>query len=368
MSPELDILDIKILESLYHTRNLSEVARRLGISEETVRRRVQKLYYYGRITAEPDYTALGLEYSLYIVDNFDQEAVEILPELYALSVCKLVTLKGVRTLVVLAPPVELTKSVRLLLENLIGPGRFIISEDPIKWKPNAKFFDPTRRGFFYPWEEVIEALTQPYIIEKDDSKSKAIRSLPRPRRNLDLLDVIILRVLHQDALTPLSEIARIAGVYPQKIWYHYKYHVSPLIKHHMINMVFFPRDEVPISLYELRFSSYEHVRAFIKVMQENPFFKVMIPVKHEPTLIIVSQLPSEQQLRFVKTISELKSLGILEECSMIGFMDPSYIRAFTVPDENMYSDGMWIIRKETIERIQEFLRTRKESMRFYQRA
>ena len=340
----LDALDIRILENLYETTNISEIARRVGASDETVRRRIQKLYRYGRIIVEPDYFAMGLSYAAYIADwPSSDSALKLLEECYLKSITRLITPTGRKIFITLIPPLHLENVMQAIVETLLGPGTFIPLMNPVKWRPSYLVFNEERKELVFPWDEALKMLLKGNV---------TLRFRGNCRQTvIDPIDLAILEELQTDALTPLTRVAKEKGVYQQKLWYHYTKHVKPLIRFNNVNMALIPPNKVPRMLHKISFINHEILHRFIGVNILNPFFVAILPFRYSPEAFVITGLPSDQMLCFIKVLSELSENGLVKSYEWLGIVDPSYLRAYTIPSADLLVNGRWIIKKSVMEKV-----------------
>ncbi len=341
---KIDLLDAKILENLYNTTNISEIARRIGVSDETVRRRIQKLYKYGRVVIEPNYFALGLSYAAYISNWPSEHTIRLLEECYARGILRLITPKGYKIFLTLIPPLDSEVTIRVILEKLLGPGEYIPLKNPIKWRPLAKFFNMNTQTFEYSWNEFIKGILNGEIPYVDKLNENEITS----KRLLDPIDLAIIEEFQIDALTPLTKIARELGIYQQKLWYHYSKHVKPIIRHNDVNIAFLPLNEAPATLHRIKFSNYEGLTRFASLSKYNPFIRAIMPSRYQLEVLLVAQFPIIQFMHFTKILTTLYEVNIIKDYKWVGFIDPNFIRAYTVPKE-LFVEGKWIIKKNVLE-------------------
>ena len=356
--PEFDLVDIRILECLYRSTNLSEIARRVGVTDETVRRRVRKLYKYGRVTVEPDYFAMGLSYGIYLSENQPQDLpikASLLRRCYVLSVTRLISPEGPRSLFVLVPPIHLEGEILSIVKSLFSTGTYLPLLNPIKWRPSSKYFDAESREYICPWDKIERTLiSKSPIFDIFDQ-----RLVPQI---LDEVDLEIIKELHKDALTPLAKVARMLGTYPQKVWYHYINHVKPIIRHYDINMTFTSLEEIPLSLYRIDFMNIQYMMHFVSVMLENIHIRVMIPFRYRPSMLMLVQMPYNELLPFVDLLGKLKAHRKIRHFKYEGFIDSRYIQAFTIPHgSEVFKNGKWILSEELLDILQS-LRPRARGM------
>jgi len=343
----IDLIDMKILEHLYSDVNLARIARKIGISDETVRRRLRKLYRYGRITIEPDYFALGLSYSVYITNIIPTGEItinlRILEECYILSLSRLLSPEGLRLLAVLAPPLNLEGEILNIIKGILGPGEYIPLTNPVKWRPSARYFNPATCEYLYDWSEALRKIFNG--VKYPQFSLLELRSLGRM---LDEIDIIIIKELHKDALTSLTDIAKKTGTYQQKIWYHFVKHVSPIIRHYDINMIFISPTLIPLSLYRIDFKNFNHLSTFIDAFHKDLHFRVMIPFRYKPSILLITQLSHPDILRFIDLLLKLKKHNIISYFRYEGIIDPRYLKAYTIPS-NLFKKGRWILSKKLLE-------------------
>ncbi|MEA2090462.1 MAG: AsnC family transcriptional regulator, partial [Thermoproteota archaeon] len=232
MSKQLDSIDMHILEALGidGPRNVTKIARKLGMPAETVRDRVKRLksHFSLRFRANIYHTFLGLKKTFVSAkatpgnEGLLQECLKANGYWLYLSACygRAESFYGIYGI-----PIDHTREFKRFLAETRKLG--IAENIDISWSTclhtvnlTDTWFDYELNTWVFRWNEWSESIeTQgaelpKTLIEPDGYPQKA-----------DMIDVIMLKELEKDGTIKLCDVAKILNVRPQVVQYHYKNHV-----------------------------------------------------------------------------------------------------------------------------------------------
>jgi len=320
MAKKLETIDIKILECLdqYGPRNLSLIAKNLGIPRDTVDYRLERMSTFFSLlpTAAVHTSKIGMKTALLFVNSsprFKETLIEYvkandywryLSQIYG-------NIEGV--LAFYNIPLEhvsnfkeffyLLKSLKFVKNSKLY---WIIDFQTIN--PTMKWFDPNSGRWILKWKEWINeiALLEPEtpctLMEPEDYSIE-----------VDYADMFILSRLEINGRVSLKEIAQKLGLTPPAVSYHYKKHILKrgLIKKWSIAIRRFESDYDRF-LFFFRFSSEEEMAKFALSVQDKPFLYGIGRISGENSLITHLGLPPGEFRMLLQSLSHLIRKGFLQ--------------------------------------------------------
>jgi len=320
MTKKLETVDIKILECLdkYGPRNLSLIAKNLGISRDTVDYRLERMSTFFSLlpTAVVHASKIGMKTALLFVSSsprFKETLIECveandywryLSQIYGNK-------EGV--LAFYNIPLEHTRNFKeffYILKSL----KFVRNSQ-LLWitgfpaiNPTMKWFDPDSGRWILKWKEWINEIAQlepempPTLMEPEDYSIEA-----------DYIDMFILSRLEINGRVSLKEIAQKLGLTPAAVSYHYNRHVLKrgLIKKWSIAIRRFEAN-CDRFFFFFRFDSKEEMGRFALSVQDKPFLYGIGRICGENSLIAHLGLPPGEFRMFLQSLSHLIKMGFLQ--------------------------------------------------------
>ena len=334
-----DPLDAEILRLLTKDpRNISAIARRLGLPAETVRYRVRRLLSnrFIRVFAVPNYAKLGLSLMWLFVEARHNEALEVLldnhPYVSYLSKCY-GWVKGY--LVNLLAPRSMEEEALRYLEWLKGGGYLkdyvALTTLPMEYPlPDfSKYYDYGEGVWRYSWDPLSRCSRNPV---------KANVSIPK-EAYLDEVDIAIIRKLQVNATLSLTELADKLGLNVVSLRYHFINHVlgKGLIKY---AVEYSPYPGVPPAVLVIRLTDKVQIGNLMEALRGLPPVIGLAPGYDSSVLLLLLQAPLNSLLELYKALKELMDKGLVEEYTEV-FIDLSYVRKYTIPEPKYYKAGRW---------------------------
>ena len=323
MGKLLTALDVKILQALLEAspRNLSRVARIVGISRKTLESRIKRMKsdpnFFLRMYASVYHTNIGLKKSVVFMEanpGMEQLLFDCskLNE-YWLYVCRSYG-TGEGCTAIYANPVEHCKEFESFIQEIQHLG--VAKNAQIYWSTcfqggriTSDWFDNQKENWMFPWNDWIEEVrTQrtdlPYTLI--EPKSYPICA--------DEIDVRILQKLAGDATRTLSEIARILGISRQRAFYHYKQHLlnSNLIEGYEIFVMRYGNSASVMFYLIVSFHDHEAFAKFTRSLLDKFFVLTMGKVMGENALIVELFFPISEFRNFIDTLSEMAKMGLVK--------------------------------------------------------
>lgn len=366
MSPKFNLSDLRILEGLgrYGPRNVTEVARKLGMPAETLRKRLKRLtsHLFLRLNANIYHTYLGLKKALIFAEatpGYEDLLFNCLRENdFWISIARCYGMFEGCVGVFTIPNTHCVKFERFLeeIENL-GVARKI----KIFWctcfqavHSRCKWFDQKSQTWNFQWDEWIEEIPAedtelPYtLVDPEDFPIKG-----------DYIDVFISKELEKDATTSFADIAEMLGVSPQLIRYHYHNH---LIKRGILESfeVTDFRFDIATSnflFFIFKFDSAEKLAKFASSLLDKPFVRTLGKVLGQHALYGYMYLPKFEFRRFIDPLSKLIRTGFLQSYSY-AIQDLQKSSRQTISYE-YFRHGKWIYNhKKHIHNIHDLVKNR----------
>lgn len=367
MPRKCDLLDLRILDGLaaYGLRNISNVAKKLGIPEGTLRKRLKRLasHFYLRFHVNIYHTNLGLKKAVVLVDAVPGYEHIIFDCLKAndfwiyLSRCY-GRFEGCFAIYTI-PKHNCMQFEQFLKElQLCNVARNI----EVFWstcfqtvQSRCKWFDPDTRQWSFRWDEWIKEIPQentklPYtLIDPEDFPIWG-----------DEIDLFILKELEKDATKKLTEIAKMLEKSQQLVGYHFKRHLiqKGLIESFEVTFTQFNLDVSDVFIFVFKFDSNLDLAKFANSLLDKPFVRGMGKVLGQNSLIAQIYLPRREFRKFIEALSKLARNGFLKYYDYI-IQDLEKATRQTISYE-YFKNGQWIYDHEKhIENLQKLVRNAK---------
>jgi len=336
----LDKVDVEILRLLVEDpRNVSALARRLGLPIETVRYRVKRLMRDRliRVFAAPNYARLGLS-ALWVFIKARQgrtleELLDSHPYVSYLSRCYghisgyLVNLLAPRS----SEDLALNYLDYLKSEGYIKGYLAIPSPATIYPLPDfSRYYDHGNGTWRYSWDPLLKCA----------SPSRE-RVIPLPKQVLlDKIDIEIIRRLQVNATMSLTELALRLGLSVGCLRYHFIHHV---ISRGLITYAveYLPYPGVPLSVLMLKLADRAHLRNLMQAAGGLPPVIGLAPSPQFNALILLLQSPLADKLNLYEVLESLIEKGVVTGYFEV-VLDPKYVKKYTIPGPEYYRDGRWI--------------------------
>ncbi|NIP66689.1 AsnC family transcriptional regulator [Candidatus Bathyarchaeota archaeon] len=353
MSDNLDFSNLRILDGLaeYGPRNVTEVARRLDMHPETLRKRLKSLQskIFLRLHVSIYHTNLGLKKALIIADAVPGYEDLLFRCLKANGFWIFVgrcygMMEG--CVAIYTIPKDHCGQFEEFLKELrrVGVARSL----RVYWstcfqgvQAQCKWFDPEKETWNFQWERWLKEIPRegtelPYtLVEPEYWPVKA-----------DKLDVLILKELEKDATISFVELARKLEVSPQLLGYHYRNHLEEkgLIEGFEVTVFHFGRENSDFIIFIFNFHNYENLAKFASSLLDKPFVKALGKILGRNTLYGYIYLPKTEFRNFIDCLSRLIRDGLLRSYQYV-FQDLKKSSRQTISYE-YFRDGEWIYNHE----------------------
>jgi DNA-binding Lrp family transcriptional regulator len=208
--------------------NYSEISRRTGIPESTVRYNIKNLQSKGLIVNPIiDYGRLGLSHHWAFLEleptyrPYSQQLFEAINQAGYLTYYVRLFPKG-HYIALFAIPLKIKKEYMEFLDALLDEGVFKNYEI----YEVGEVLHPPMRVEFYDFDQGVWNIEWNRLRETPNSYRPYAPSKPE---RIDYIDLLILKELQIDPIRPLTDIADKLSLNSKTLHYHYKTHVKPKI-------------------------------------------------------------------------------------------------------------------------------------------
>jgi len=321
MTKKLDFTDLRILEGLgdYGPRNFTDVARKLGMHGETLRKRLERLQsrFFLRTHVNVYHTFLGLKKAVVFAESvpgYEDLLLESLKQNdFWIFVSRCYgTFDG--CIGIFTIPKDHCDEFEKFLEEMKQLG--ITKNVQIFWSTcfhyvhsRCNWYDPQSKTWKFKWDEWTEEIKNertklPYTLV--DPKEFPIRG--------DKLDVLMLKELEKDATISFVDLAKILKISPQLARYHYQKHIigRGLMESFEISAFHFDRTPSDVFFFIFRFDNPEKLAKFASSLLDKSFVRGLGKILGENALFGYLYLPRSEFRTFLNTLSKLVRDGFLE--------------------------------------------------------
>jgi DNA-binding Lrp family transcriptional regulator len=353
---KLTATDIKMLQALWEVgpRNLSRVARQLGIHRKTIESRISRMrsdpHFFLRIHTSVYHTNIGLRKAVVLLEAepgkekllFDCLSINK----FWLYICRSYG-TGEGCTAVYAVPVESCSEFEYFIRTL--EQLHIAKKTNINWSTcfqggriTQKWFDSDLERWTFQWNDWIEEVkTQktdlPYtLVEANSYKNHA-----------DEIDIKMLEKLEEDASRSLTEIARSLGISRQLARFHYKKHIvgKNLIEGFEVFVMRYGASPSLMVYFIITFHDSETFARFTRSLLDKFFVLTMGKTLGENGLIVEVFLPFEEFRKFIDVLSTMVRLKLLETYTY-AIQDLNVRRRQTISPP-LYQRGSWSYNHES---------------------
>jgi len=318
---KLDYTDLQIVEglSIYGPRNISMLARQLGMPTEKVRRRIKRMRTQNKLWLHANiyHTNLGLKKAVVIAEaTLGHE--KVLPNFLKandfwiyIARCygKFEGCLGAYTVpkdhchsfedfIAKLEELAVTKTTHIFWSSCFQ-----------KVNPTLNWFDTKSEDWVFPWEKWIEEIPS----EQNELPS----TLQDPKDFFiqgDYVDIFILKEMEKDATTDLGDIAKKLRLTLQAVKYHYQEHIMKqrLLENFEIEML--PYDETVSDFYFFffEFPDMDKMAKFALSLMDKPFVFALGKILGRPGMMSQLYLPRIELKNFKDSLSTLIRQGFLK--------------------------------------------------------
>ena len=321
MSQPLDIPDLRIVEALerHGPRNVTYVARKLGIPAETLRKRLKHLRstFLWNIGINIYHTFLGLKKAVVFAEAHPGYEDLLLQGLKAHDFWIFVsrcygTFEG--CVGIFTIPKDHEGEFKQFIESMqeLGVARNI----QIFWSTcfqsvnlKCEWFDEDSSTWDFQWDGWIDEIDQ----EDTDLPYTLVDPEGFPIKG-DKTDVLMLKELEKDATTTFTQLGKRLGISPQTVGYRYKKHLMErrLIENFRVSAFHFGRTMADFFFFILEFDTNEKSAKFASSLLDKPFARAVGKILGRNALYAYVYLPKSEFRKFLKALSQLVRRGFVK--------------------------------------------------------
>lgn len=319
----LNALDVKILHALceFGPRNLSQIARAVGIPRHTLEFRVRRMQsnpqIFLRMYASVYHTKLGLKKAFVIAKAYPGMEHLLFDCLkvngFWLYICRSYGM-GEGCTAIYAVPIDhceefeefihelrrlkVAKSIKIYWSTCFQGGRI-----------TSEWFDSKGESWIFKWNawlKEIETQTTSLPYTLMEPKSYAI--------NADEIDIKALMWLEADATKNISEIARGIGISRQLAQFHYKEHLvgKNLIEGYDIFVMRYGDTPFVMAYFIVSFYDYTMFAKFANSLLNKFFILTMGKILGRNALLFEVFLPTDKFRKFVDILSKMAGMRLIK--------------------------------------------------------
>ena len=356
--------DLGVLEGLaeYGPRNISEVARKLGIPAETLRKKLKRLrsQIFLRTNVNIYHTSLGLKkavvfaeaisgYEDLLLDCLKQNGFWIfLGRCYGMfEGCV-----GIFTI-----PKDYVSEFEQFLNQIKRSG--VAKNVEVFWSTcfhsvnsRSMWFNKQLGYWNFQWDN--------WIKETKNEKTKLPYTLVDPKDFPilgDEIDILMLKELEKNATIKTARLAEVLGISPQLALYHFHEHLvgRGLIESFEVSAFHFGRETSDFYFFIFSFDNHEKLAKFASSLLDKPIAKALGKILGKNALYGYIYLPRSEFRNFLKALSKLVKTGFLDSYRYV-IQDLENSSRQTISYE-YFKNGSWIYdHKKHMENLQNIVR------------
>jgi DNA-binding Lrp family transcriptional regulator len=353
MPKKPDLTDLRILESLgaYGPRNITRVARELGINAETLRKRLKSMpsRIFFKYYADVYCTDLGLKKAVVwaeAIPGYENLLFDCLKTndfwIY-LSRCYGMNEGCIAYYTI---PKDHSADFEVFIGSI---ERMKVARNvKLLWstcfqRVNSKtrWFDEKTEKWVLSWDKWMEEIP----LQDTELPRTLIDPVDYPIK-ADETDVCVLKELEKNPEVTLSELARVLDVSQQVVEYHYQRHIleRDLIEGFNVETLHFDTTASDKFVFEFEFDSVQKCAKFAKSLMDKPFVCGLGKVLNESALIVHVYLPKSEFRKFVDTLAKLIRADLLLTYRYV-ILDLEKAVRQTISYE-YFKDGKWVYEHE----------------------
>jgi DNA-binding Lrp family transcriptional regulator len=346
MPDKLDLVDLRMIESLeiYGPRNLANLARKLDMPAETLRKRLKRLRPKIFLYANIYHTNLGLKKALVLAQSIPGHEELLYDCMKAhdfwiyLSRCYGMNegCLGIYTI-----PKNNVTNFEQFVHQLV---KFNVAKNvQIFWSTcfqgvhsRSNWFDPKENGWTFPWGKWIEEIP---------TRGTELPNTLIDPKDFPLLadetDILIVKELEKNPAVSLTLLAKGLDISQQLAEYHYRKHILArgMIESFAVLDFRFDLRHSDMFYFIFRFDSMEKFARFTSSLMDKPFVGGLGKVLGENALIAHIYLPRLEFRNFIDVLSKLIEADLLKSYTYV-IQDLRKAKRQTIPYEH-FKNGSW---------------------------
>jgi DNA-binding Lrp family transcriptional regulator len=355
MAKQYNLLDAKILEAIsaLGPRNFTAVARKVGISRESLRYRLNRMQsnpnIFLRCLSTTYHTNLGLRKVVSVLTatpGYESTLLECLKANGFWIYLSRFYGKGEGCLATYTIPAEHSEEFKRFIQRIKELG--VAKSSTLFWstcfQPGAltsAWFDEEIGEWSFHWDKWIEQV--------QNESTDLPFTLQDPERfcnYADQIDIIMLKELEKDATKSIQDIANMLGISLQRAFYHYRKHLIGKKLLEDFEIFIYPHNSARCELYFFFFSFPDHetMAKFANSLLDKHFVRYVGKILNENKILSELLLPRDEFRGFIDQLSLLARMNLIESYDYI-IMDLKTGQRQTFSYE-FFKDGKWTYNHE----------------------
>jgi DNA-binding Lrp family transcriptional regulator len=336
-------------------RNLSRVARQLGIHRKTLESRMKKMksdpQFFLRMHTSVYHTNIGLKKAVVFLEAkpgkekllFDCLSINK----YWLYVCRSYG-RGEGCTAVYAIPAKSCQEFENFIRAL--EELEIVKKANIYWSTcfqggriTQRWYDNNVEKWTFRWNDWIEEVqTQqvdlPYTLKEAESYEN----------RADEIDIKMLEKLEEDASRSLTEVARTLGISRQLARFHYREHLvgRNLVEGYEVFVMRYGTSPSVMVYFIITFHNYETFAKFTRSLLDKFFVLTMGKNFGENRLIVEIFLPFEEFRKFIEALSMMTNMSLVKDYTYA--IQDLNIRCRQTISPPLFKRGEWLYNHEDL--------------------
>lgn len=345
----LDPVNARIIEGLgkYSPRNLSFLARKIGLPNTTVAFRVKKLMKEGflKIRAKLNSPKLGLAKAVLVTEPNQGSAEALMKTVENVGYWTYIArcygrFNGLYTL--FSFPAKHVKALEDYFEKAKRLGA--LSDYKMFWTTNIfemplsfDWYDFTRKAWSFPWQK--------WVTEASRSSDQLPQYLADPESyevQVDHRDLLILKELEKNALEDFTQLSKVVKITPQAVRHRFQEHIAKrnLITEYEIAIFPYPLQSSDLCAFFFDFTDKGALAKFANSLSKKPFVVSYAKIIGENSLIVHFYVPKTEFSKFMGSLELLTMKEIIRDFFYVSVDILSFKRQ-TVSYE-YFHEGHWV--------------------------
>jgi len=347
----LDPINAKIIKGLgkHDPRNLSSLAKKVGLPPTTVAFRVKKLMKKGflQVRAKLNSPKLGLMKAILIAETnrgFSETLLKTIENVGYWTYIARCYGKFNGFYAVFSFPAKYKAGLEEYFERAKQLGA--ISNYVLLWTtnifevaPNFDWFDFKQKAWDFPWQKWVNQVL--------GSSAKLPPRLADPRNyeaEVDAKDLLILKELEKNGLEDFTQLAKVVKITPQGVRHRFLEHVLKrnLIAEYEIAILPYPLQVSDLCAFVFNFPNERALAKFAISLIDKPFVISYAKEIGKNSLTVHFYVPKTEFSNFMATLDRLTMEEIIQDFFYVS-IDVSSFKRQTVSYE-YFHDGEWIYK------------------------
>jgi len=367
----LDPINAKIIEGLgkYDPRNLSSLAKKIGLPPTTVAFRAKKLMREGflRVGAKLNSSKLGLVKAVLIADTNRGRAEMLLKAIENTGYWTYITRCYGRFngfYAISSFPFEYKKSLEdyFTMANRLGAMSnyvFFWTTNIFDVAPNFDWFGFKTRAWNFAWQKWLSEVLR--------SSGQLPQRLTDPKSyeiEVDYTDLLILKELEKNGLEDFTQLAKVAKITPQGVRHRFHQHVAKrdLITGYEVSIFPYPLQVSDLCAFVFDFPNESALAKFANSLVDKSFVMSYAKLVGKNSLLVHFYVLKTEFSNFMASLNRLAEEEIIQDFFYVSLDVPSFKRQ-TVSYEYFREDNWTINHIEQVEELTKLAATPKSKAR-----